>query len=173
MGQLIKSGEMNFPPSSTIPGVDVEIPYVVLGDEAFPLLNNLMKPYPRDQSAADITKATFNYRHCRARRWVECAFGILCQIFRIFHSPIHLDLNNVDNLITTACILHNMRMDSNEFSILIDSLTLPTNNLLPLDAHDEIENNNTISSPQMIRNKLKEYFCTTGAVPWQNNMIST
>lgn len=52
-----------------LPGSDILAPHIFLGDEAFALLENLLKPYPRDQSLHDRTKAIFNYRLSRARRY--------------------------------------------------------------------------------------------------------
>jgi hypothetical protein len=63
----------------------------VLGDKAFKLTTTLMRPHPHEQAKADTEKAVYNYQHCLARRTCENAFGILCQYFRIFFSPIAVD----------------------------------------------------------------------------------
>ena len=49
------------------------MPYVIVGDEAFPLQNHLMRPYPGRGCPED--QQVFNYRLSRARRIVENAFG--------------------------------------------------------------------------------------------------
>ena len=51
-----------------------QIPYVFVGDEAFPLKAYLMRPYP-GRSLDSQAKRVFNYRLSRARRVVENAFG--------------------------------------------------------------------------------------------------
>lgn len=58
------------------------LPYTFIGDQAFPLMVNLMKPYP-DKNITRKEKI-FNYRLSRARRVVENAFGILASRFRVF-----------------------------------------------------------------------------------------
>lgn len=75
LGKAIKEKLLDFPPPKRLPNSDIVCPSVVLGDEAFPLLENLLKPYPRQQGLHDRTKAVFNYRLSRARRITENAFG--------------------------------------------------------------------------------------------------
>jgi hypothetical protein len=65
----------------------------------------LMRPYPQN----DLTpqKSEFNYRLSRARRCVECAFGILCAKWRILTKYIETDPVRACAIIKAACILHN------------------------------------------------------------------
>lgn len=107
-GKSILNNTFNIPPPQALPGTDHIVPYVLVGDEAFALHQNLMKPYPRRQSLIDPSKAVYNYRLSRARRTTENAFGILCAYFRIFFQPIATVPETTDKLITSACILHNM-----------------------------------------------------------------
>jgi hypothetical protein len=58
-----------------LPLSDVELPFVILRDEAYPLFSYLMRPYPRRQFTD--SRRLFNYRLRRGRRVVESAFGIL------------------------------------------------------------------------------------------------
>lgn len=77
-GRKIINNEFNIPPSQTLPQTNIVLPHVVLGDEAFALHENLMKPFPRRQSMNDQSKAVYNYRLSRARRTTENSFGIMC-----------------------------------------------------------------------------------------------
>ena len=45
-GQVMERGEMNLPWPCPLPGTDTVAPHVILGDAAFPLRVDLMRPYP-------------------------------------------------------------------------------------------------------------------------------
>lgn len=145
----------------------MKTPFVVLGDEAFPLLDNLMKPYPRNQSLTDQSKAIFNYRLSRARRTVENAFGILAQVFRIFTTPINLDVRSIEDLVTVTCILHNLMLDERQMNTK-SSVPLQVNEFHILDSISDYEENEIeLAAPIDIRNRFKDYFNSIGAVEWQ------
>uniref|UniRef100_A0A8C4YQS5 Putative nuclease HARBI1 n=1 Tax=Gopherus evgoodei TaxID=1825980 RepID=A0A8C4YQS5_9SAUR len=61
-----------FSPDRKITVGDVEMPIVILGDPAYPLMPWLMKLYT---GKLDRSKDWFNYRLSRCRMTVECAFG--------------------------------------------------------------------------------------------------
>uniref|UniRef100_A0A8D9E207 Nuclease HARBI1 n=1 Tax=Cacopsylla melanoneura TaxID=428564 RepID=A0A8D9E207_9HEMI len=46
LGKALETGRFNVPGPSALPGTNAEAPYVVVGDQAFPLKNYLMRPYP-------------------------------------------------------------------------------------------------------------------------------
>ena len=72
--------ELNLP-SPPLHG-DKDLPYVIVGDDIFPLKPWLMKPYPGKN--LDQYQTIYNYRLSRARRTIENAFGILAAKWRIF-----------------------------------------------------------------------------------------
>lgn len=138
-----------------------------------------MKPYSRDQSLVDRTKAIFNYRLSRARRIVENAFGILSQRFRIFGTSIHLNVDTTADLITTACILHNIIIDEKKTNTKdendIDesqpssSESFVFNDDVANTLRRNLESNDSTSlQPQTIRDSFRNYFNTVGAVSWQD-----
>ena len=60
---------------------DIELPFVILGDEAYALLSYLMRAYPRRQLTE--YRRLVNYRLSRDTRVVESAFGRLADKWRI------------------------------------------------------------------------------------------
>lgn len=168
IGCRIRNNDLEFPAPRPLPESTEAVPYVFVGDEAFALHERLMKPYPRRLSLSDKSKAVFNYRLSRARRTTENAFGILCAYFRIFFQPIATAPEVTDNLITSACILHNILRDANiplpTQVTNSDILPLPVNNLVPLSQN----NTRGASRPTQIREEFKEYFNGVGAVEWQD-----
>ncbi|XP_046472514.1 uncharacterized protein [Neodiprion pinetum] len=106
-GKAIDDGRLNVPPAKPLPGTNVPVPHVIVGDEAFPLKKNIMRPYPGSQLKDDEAKRIFNYRLSRARRISENAFGILSQKFRIYQRRIKMKPEHVDNVVLATCCLHN------------------------------------------------------------------
>ena len=91
LAERLADGGMHLPPPAPLPGGRQDIPHVIVGDEAFPLLPNLMRPYPGRREARMGDRARlFNYRLSRARRISENAFGILVQTWRLFLRPINV-----------------------------------------------------------------------------------
>ncbi|CAK1597260.1 unnamed protein product [Parnassius mnemosyne] len=102
--KLMEDG-LNLPSPSTLTNSKITAPYVFVGDSAFALDKNIMKPFPLKNIAHD--KRIFNYRLSRARRVVENAFGILSSRFRIFRRAISIDIDNVNTIVLVSCALHN------------------------------------------------------------------
>jgi hypothetical protein len=53
----------------------------------------------------------YNYGHCLARRICENAFGILCQYFMTFFTPIAVDPDTTLLIVFVACIVYNFLSD--------------------------------------------------------------
>jgi len=52
-------------------------------------------------------KTVFNYRLSRARRFIECLFGILTNKWRIFHRPLNVNIELAIDIIKACVVLHN------------------------------------------------------------------
>lgn len=108
-GQLLKNNQLNLPESSMVGGV--QMPYVFISDDAFPIGPHLIKPYPK--STPNPMEQTFNRRLSRARLTIEKSFGMLSNRFLIFQKLIHIEPEKVKLIATALCILHNILIDRN------------------------------------------------------------
>jgi len=88
LGKSLEANTLNIPNSKPPPSNEEPLPFVIVGDEAFPLKKYLLRPYPVFSARNDENKQIYNYRLTRARRVVENAFGVLTQKFRLFYGRI-------------------------------------------------------------------------------------
>ena len=79
---------------------------VFVGNDAFPLRKNIMKPYSMKRPLT-VKDRIFNYVLSRAGRVSENAFGIMISRFQVYVKLIPLQLHKVDQLIKVTCVLHN------------------------------------------------------------------
>lgn len=160
LGRQLYSGQLNLPPPRCLPNMDnYPQPFVLVGDEAFRIHRNLLRPYPQRQ--LNPRKRVFNYRLSRCRRSVECAFGLLANKWRVFHSLILVQPNSIDNIIKACCVLHNFvrRRDGINFD---DTQTHPFVDVTdagPTARADGLET----------REFFANYFMESGAVPFQRH----
>jgi len=164
---------LNIPRNKPLPGMTEPMPYVILADAAFPLRNNILKPYPlRNMTRSE---RIFNYRLCRGRRVVENAFGILANRFRVLQTTMYLPVETVQNVTLACCTLHNFLSTENS-TFLNEISNIKDNN------YDSSRYNNQLQSLDVInvrpnrislhvRSTFKKYFNTVGSVPWQENML--
>jgi len=169
LGKTLFKGKLNLPDDAKFPGSDIVTPYVIVGDEAFPLTKNLMRPFPGTQTH-DIEKRIFNYRLSRARRLVECAFGILTQTFRFYTRRLKSDPNNATSIILTTCILYNIIRKHKANFDLDETFNESSNEnrIMNLKKHG----GNAQTEAFIVRNNFKRFFNSpAGAVPWQMDKI--
>lgn len=153
------------------------LPYVFVGDEAFTLRHNFMKPFNKKQ--LNFQRRIFNYRLSRSRRIIENVFGILVARFGILKTEINMDLDNINKIVMACCALHNYlrrnspntytplnvfereNFENNEFEegLQCDLLGLRRR---PLRSND---------TGNRVRELFVDYFNNVGSVPWQNNFI--
>lgn len=74
-GRKLNQESIGLPKPEPIPGITEPMPYVFVPGAAFPLKENMIRPYLG--SYLDDDKLTYNYRHSRARRISDNGFGTL------------------------------------------------------------------------------------------------
>nr|CAI5839394.1 unnamed protein product [Callosobruchus analis] len=181
--KCLKANKLNIPNPTTLLNTSDQFPYVFIGDEAFPLMENLMKPY--QQKGISHEEKIFNYRLCRARRVVENVFGILASRFRIFLQPIAIDIESIDAVVLACCALHNflrkrskknyITESSVDYEDIVNGTVIPgewrqNGNLLGLDRKNTTKN--ASNSAKEIRNKYKNYYNSFGKTSFQEKMIA-
>ncbi|CAG9124613.1 unnamed protein product [Plutella xylostella] len=166
-GKKLTSNALNVPPKKRLPRTDLELPYVFIADEAFPLTTNIMRPFSSDRLTDEEQKRVFNYRLSRARRFIECTFGIFANKWRIFHRPLNVDVEFAVDIIKAACVLHNYvkQRDGNKFEDTFEGLP---NSII------ETTQNVRRGGPMLttVREEFANYFVSEeGKLDWQWNII--
>ena len=110
IGKQLLSGTLPIPQPKTLPQTSTRVAAVLVGDAAFPLLLNLMKPYP--VSSLTPEKTIFNYLQSRARRIIENTFGVLSARWRILRKRITVSMSTVDSIVQACVVLHNWLRDA-------------------------------------------------------------
>lgn len=167
LGKKIANKTLNLPEPSELPTVEGLLPYVFVGDEAFPLTQNFMRPYPRRNVLGNYNTKVFNYRLSRARQCAECAFGILASRFRIFKKAFEIKVDSAVCIVKAACILHNYLTKERLNTLDEQPEEMPTSQLLPLRPTNSRSSLNAFA----VREKFTTYFNTDGNVPWQEQSV--
>lgn len=164
---LMVSGELNLPTPTPLEGRSKDIPYYLLGDSAFALTENMMKPFPGQTHAKGTLERVFNYRLSRARRVVENVFGIMAQVFRVLRKPLMVEPDKAAVIVMTITHLHNyLREDSESYcSLVSESDRDGYETLQPLRNCPRRSPDNA----KEIRKELGDYFLKDGAISFQNN----
>ena len=140
------------PRPRNINGTDV--PLVILGDPAYPLLPWLMKPFP-DNGRLNDGQKTFNYRQSRARMVVENAFGRLKGRWRVLLKRMEVSIDVAPIITSACCVLHNLcEIWGEEFQ---DEWLAGVNDNAANNAHHPLERDN---NARRIRDAFVTYFQT-------------
>lgn len=153
---------------------------VIVGDDAFPLRPDLMKPFSKHGLTNE--ERIFNYRLSRARRVSENAFGILAWRFRVFSRPIELKPDTIDKVIWAACSMHNWlrktsrnglqpildREDFNSGEVSLGEWRHSVNMLSPLS---RLGSNHASHTAQVVRQTYVKYFTEENTLPWQWDIL--
>lgn len=161
----IENGSEMLPAEKCLPNTEnPKVPYFFVADAAFGLHKHLQRPY--SGTYLTVEKRIFNYRLSRARRYVECAFGILSNKWRIFHRPLNVQPQLACDIIKACIILHNFVRDRDgyqfEDTLVITGLE---------DVESEIITRGSLKAND-VRNVLSKYFVSSvGSIPWQQSKL--
>ncbi|XP_055584768.1 uncharacterized protein LOC129737631 [Uranotaenia lowii] len=156
-GKRLLQNNLNFPRPNILPYSSVEFPFYIVGDAAFPLKNNLMRPYPGMN--LPHVKDNFNTRLSIARRTIENAFEILVARWRVLSKTIDLQPTNVVIIAEACVILHNfLKKHTNDYiSEQEGELRSHTSPLGSVSAAELHIGNNSSRNAYRLRDVLAEY----------------
>lgn len=178
------------PKEEIIPGTNQVFPYVFVGDDAFPLRTNLLKPYPREILFRN--ERIYNYRCSRARRIIENCFGILASRFRILRRPIVAKVETVVDITKAVVALHNYLMSFQDVGTTSNRYCPPgytdvetMQGSRPGDWRKEVRgdsglfpisrqgSNNYSKNAKEVRDQFRDFFVSpVGQVSWQWEMFT-
>lgn len=168
LGQWLDRDGLHIPNPRSLPDDDnnTEFPFYFIGGEAFPLKKTLMTPYK--QRGLSNIRRIFNYRLSRARRTVECAFGMMSQKFLVLKTCIvSSNRTHIENIIKACCILHNFvrKREGREYVIIENEDELENTRPAYMEARNFALANHR---PVSYRNYLADYFLSEpGAIRLQ------
>lgn len=188
LGNALKNNELNIPQGlAQLPGSEIKIPYFMVGDSAFQLSKNIMRPYPSQN--LNNEKAVFNYRLSRARRTIENTFGILVARWQVFRKPIMFYPATAEKVTMAAVCLHNFLKTRNDDRPVTQQVYCPPTFIDMEQPNGDIvygewrlyenalrdiaagPNRATVAAYRQ-RDILSSYLLTPeGQVPWQMNHI--
>lgn len=174
IGEAFAAGQMNIPPPDRIFEGPV-LPHVLVADEAFQLTTYTMRPFP-GKGGFTKEKRIFNYRLSRARRMIECAFGILSSQWRIYKRLINTSIETARHIIKATIVLHNFLRQNTEDINCYSEITndIPTLSEIETAAFRDLSNvgsNTHTREASQIRSIFMDYFNNEGAISWQERFV--
>ena len=172
-----------FPAPEALPNdVGEDVPYYLVGDDAFALRTYLMKPYGHRELTKE--ERIFNYRLSRARRVVENAFGILANRFQVLLNTMQHHVDNVWLIVRACLLLHNLMrtryprlqnrlVDQPAANGAINPGEWRQGRNLEDTKFENVHAPNTASKMAKMQRNLIKHWCNSpaGAVPRQDSMV--
>jgi hypothetical protein len=183
LGQMFMDGKLDIPDGQKLPEAeddDPPMPFVLIGDEAFPSKFDLLRPYSKHDRNTQLPDddRVFNLRLSRARRVVENAFGILTQRWRLYYNGrIQLLPQNAIKVVQATLVLHNFLMRFNTAKARVPHV--PNCKSLAPTEPERLELKrlrkigiNASGPAKDVRDAFRTYFNSVdGAVEWQDRQL--
>lgn len=175
--KALEANVLNLPPPQPLPGRTKPVPFVLIGDDAFALSVNLLKPF--NNRTLVYSERIYNYRLSRARRIIENVFGIMASRFRVLRSDILLDSEKTKKIAMACSVLHNFLMVRNKRQYVPDGTfdsELANGEIVDGAWRSELHLqplNNPRPSDRVkdVRSEFRDYFVAEGDVEWQHRMV--
>ncbi len=165
---------IGFPPPNRLPDDDKDMPYYIVGDDAFPLYTYMMKPYRR--LGLEVPERIYNYRTSCCQRVSENAFGILVNRYACLLSVIKFQSKIASNIVLATICFHNLM---HMIYPVIQNASMEReddqNNVIPGEWRrcntweqelQRIHGNRETKAGKQLREYLKHYYnSAAGAVP--------
>ena len=167
--EKLTDNTLNIPDARPISSQGEPLPFVFIGDEAFGLSNHMLRPYGGKWQ--EKYKKIYNYRLCRARRLIECAFGILANKWRILRRELNVNVDFAEAIIKACCILHNFVRERDGKGLI--EIDIDGTDKSPSGLHSGFNPSRRGSkSAVKIRDAFACHFSSNeGAVYWQDKHI--
>ncbi|XP_022170408.1 uncharacterized protein LOC111033791 [Myzus persicae] len=134
-----------------------------------PLSEHSNTKMPYERTHLDKVKLVFNYRLTRARRYVECAIGILTNKWQIFHRPLDVNVGTAIWAVKACTVLHNFVRQKYGYDFQSTQIE-PEINCFPNILNAQSTRGG--SSANSIRTTFADYFVSgVGSVTWQDESI--
>ena len=146
------------------------VPLCFIGDGAFPLTENLQRPYCRHK--IDERQMIFNYHLSRARCVSENAFGVMLNRFRCLLSNMQLLPDTATTVVRACCLLHFLCAGSVGGGTLLRQCILLTPRRQSQHASISPFILLWAANPPTSRNKRKSVSRITSWVSWQDNILN-
>lgn len=183
-GKALSHNTIGIPEPAQLPNSQKVLPFVFLGDDAFAMTENLMKPYP--QAGLNLERKVLNYRLSRARRVVENTFGILVSRFGVLQNTIRLSPEKARTIVVACCYLHNFLRKRQPRAYVtrnyVDSEDLQAGVVTSGTWRDVVNETtpfqptnfrNASTSAKVVRDTYCNFFNNEGQVSWQWKIVNS
>lgn len=130
-----------------------------------------MRPFPRRQLTNE--KRIYNYRLSRARRIVECAFGIMVKRFNVLENKMLVGPEKATKITRAICVLHDLIMTREVNLTEIHNEIENHHNQIEIrnEANIVHHNRSSIAAIEQL-NKFMDFFNSENvSVPWQDGYL--